>query len=508
MSNSSLGLISLLPPLIAIVLALVTRQIHLSLLAGVCFGAWSLAGWHPIRALGGTADLLVEVFQTRSNTMVIFFCLLVGGLLALVQRSGGVEGFVRLVQDWKFVQTRQGARMLAWVLGLIIFIESSITCLVVGAVNRPLFDRLKLSREELAYICDATSAPVCILIPLNGWGAFVVGLLAAQSVVNPVLLLLKALPLTFYAILAVLLVPIFTYGGDFGPMRRAGRRARETGKVLRNGAVPMVSEEIVGLARKEEVTPKAIYLLFPVSFMIAVIPVGLFLTGAGDPLKGSGSTSVFWAVSSAVLVTSLLLWMRGVMRVAELVEFVLKGSAGLFPVTVLVVLAFALGMRGVMRVAELVEFVLKGSAGLFPVTVLVVLAFALGIVCDKLQTGAYVAGLLSEGLSPGLLPCVTFLVSAFIAFSTGTSWATFAVLVPVTLPAASSLGASLPLTLGALLSGGVFGDHASPLSDTSIISSLSAASDHVDHIHTQLPYAVLGALLAAILYLVLGWILQ
>lgn len=473
MSNSSLGLISLLPPLIAIVLALVTRQIHLSLLAGVCFGAWSLAGWHPIRALGGTADLLVEVFQTRSNTMVIFFCLLVGGLLALVQRSGGVEGFVRLVQDWKFVQTRQGARMLAWVLGLIIFIESSITCLVVGAVNRPLFDRLKLSREELAYICDATSAPVCMLIPLNGWGAFVVGLLAAQSVVNPVLLLLKALPLTFYAILAVLLVPIFTYGGDFGPMRRAGRRARETGKVLRNGAVPMVSEEIVGLARKEEVTPKAIYLLFPVSFMIAVIPVGLFLTGAGDPLKGSGSTSVFWAVSSAVLVTSLLLW-----------------------------------MRGVMRVAELVEFVLKGSAGLFPVTVLVVLAFALGIVCDKLQTGAYVAGLLSEGLSPGLLPCVTFLVSAFIAFSTGTSWATFAVLVPVTLPAASSLGASLPLTLGALLSGGVFGDHASPLSDTSIISSLSAASDHVDHIHTQLPYAVLGALLAAILYLVLGWILQ
>ena len=253
-------------------------------------------------------------------------------------------------------------------------------------------------------------------------------------------------------------------------MARAERRAREKGKVLRDGAVPMVSEELVGLAAKPGLPARALYLVFPILVMVALIPLGLYVTGGGDLLKGSGSTSVFWAVSLAVLLTSIVL---------------LLGR--------------------VFRLAELVELILKGSAGLLPVTILVVLAFAIGILCDRLQTGEYAAGLLSRNLSPALLPGLTFLVSAFISFSTGTSWVTFSILIPVAIPAASSLGVALPLTLGAVLSGGVFGDHASPLSDTTIISSLGAASDHVDHTNTQLPYALLGALLAVVLYFFLGW---
>ena len=466
----SFGFFSLLPPLIAILLALVTRQVHLSLLAGLYVGACVWVNWNPLRALEETGNLLLDVFESRSNTMVVFFCLLVGGLLALGQRSGGVEGFVKWMQKWKFAQTRGGAQMMAWVVGLMIFVESSISCLVVGAISRPLFDGLKLSREKLAYICDTTSAPVCMLIPLNGWGALVVGLLEAQQVLHPVLLLVRALPLTFYAIAAVLAVPILVFLGDFGPMARAERRAREKGKVLRDGAVPMVSEELVGLAAKPGLPARALYLVFPILVMVALIPLGLYVTGGGDLLKGSGSTSVFWAVSLAVLLTSIVL---------------LLGR--------------------VFRLAELVELILKGSAGLLPVTILVVLAFAIGILCDRLQTGEYAAGLLSRNLSPALLPGLTFLVSAFISFSTGTSWVTFSILIPVAIPAASSLGVALPLTLGAVLSGGVFGDHASPLSDTTIISSLGAASDHVDHTNTQLPYALLGALLAVVLYFFLGW---
>lgn len=463
------GFLSILPAVIAIVLALLTRQVHLSLLTGIVFGAWVVAGWNPVRGLAGTGELLVEVFQSRSNTMVLFFCLLVGGLIALAQRSGGVEGFIRLARNWRFAGTRRGAQLLAWLVGLIIFVESSITCLVVGAVSRPLFDRLKISREKLAYICDATSAPVCMLLPLNGWGALVIGLLAAQKVADPVLTLIQALPLTFYALAAVLMVPAVVFWGDFGPMARAEERAWREGKLLRDGAVPMVSEEIASLQPREGIEPRALDLLFPVLVMVAFIPLGLYVTGEGNLLKGSGSTSVFWAVSVALLLSSLLLW-----------------------------------VRGVFRLAELVDLILRGSAGLLSVTILVALAFAIGAVCEQLGTGRYVAGLISEGLSPGLLPALVFLATAGISFSTGTSWGAFAIVIPIAIPAASSLGVSLPLTLGAVLSGGVFGDHASPLSDTTIISSMSAASDHVDHTNTQLPYALLGALVAGVLYLVLG----
>ena len=469
--SSSFGFLSLLPPLMAIFLALLTRQIHLSLFAGIYFGVWVLVGWNPFRALGETGNVLVEVFQSRSNTMVIFFCLLVGGLIALIQRSGGVEGFVLWVERRRFVQSRGGAQLLAWLVGLIIFVESSITCLVVGAVSRPLFDRLKISREKLAYICDATSAPVCMLIPLNGWGAMVIGLLTVQNVANPVSTLLTSLPLMFYSILAVLWVPVVILWRDFGPMARAERRAIVEGKLLADEARPMVSEEIVSLSRKEGVNPSALYLSFPIVVMVAFIPVGLYITGNGNPLNGNGSTAVFWGVSLAILASAVLLLIRKLFTVDEL--------AGL---------------------------VLKGSSGLLPVTILVLLAFGLGIVSERLSAGPYVAGLIAGRLSSSLLPCLVFVAGALISFSTGSSWGTFAVLIPIAIPAASSLGLPLPLALGAVLSGGVFGDHASPLSDTSIISSLSAASDHVDHINTQLPYALIGALISAIFYLLLGWI--
>jgi tetracycline resistance efflux pump len=467
--TSPYGFLAVVPPLVAILLAILTRQVHVSLLAGIYVGALILSGGHPLGGLGRTGDLLVDVFQSRGNTMVLMFCLLVGGLIALIQYSGGVEGFVSWLSRRRFVSTPKGAQLLAWTIGLVIFVESSITCLVVGAVSRPLFDRLRISREKLAYICDATSAPVCMLIPLNGWGALIIGLLAVQNVADPVLVLLKALPLTFYGIVAVLSVPVVILWGDAGPMGKAERRARDEGKVIRDGAQPMISDEIVSLSAKPGLRPRPFDLLFPVAVMVAFIPVGLYITGDGDPLRGSGSTAVFWAVSVAILAfgTALMMTRR-------------------------------------LRLPEVVEVVLKGCAGLLSVTILLLFAFAIGSVAESLGTGSYVAGLFADLLSPASLPLFVFAATGLIAFSTGSSWGAFALMVPVAVPAAQSLEISLPLTLGAVLSGGVFGDHASPLSDTSIISSLAAASDHIDHINTQLPYALVGAAVAALLYLLFG----
>lgn len=469
--SSTYGVLSVVPPVVAIVLALWTRQVHLSLLAGVFVGAWVWTGWNPVLGLRETGSLLVEVFQSRGNTQVLLFCLLVGGLIALIQRSGGVEGFISWVERRRLAYTRTGAQMLAWLIGLVVFVESSITCLVVGAVSRPLFDRLKISREKLAYICDSTSAPVCMLLPFNGWGALIVGLLTVQQVADPVRVLASALPLTFYGLAAVLMVPAVVYLGDFGSMARAERRARVEGKVLADGATPMVSEEIANLNAKAELVHRARYLFFPVLVMVGFIPLGLYVTGQGNLLAGSGSTAVFWAVSAAILLFSLLLLAERALRLGEIVEVVLKGSSGLLPVTALLLFAFALGM-----------------------------------VSDRLMTGHYVAGLMGSGLSPELMPLVVFLVTSAIAFATGSSWGAFAILVPIAVPAAAALNVPLPLALGAVLSGGIFGDHASPLSDTSIISSLAAASDHADHINSQLPYALSGLALAAGAYLLAGWL--
>ena len=260
MNGSPYGWLSILPPLLAIGLAISTRQVVLSLLSGVWIGWVIAADWNFLAGTADTVTCLVNVFGEAWQTRVIIFTLLMGSLLILMQRSGGIDGFINWVSRWKWSQTRRGAQLMAWVVGLGVFIESTITCLVVGTVSRPLFDRLKISREKLAYICDSTSAPVCILLPFNGWGATVLGLLGAQAALGnlgtkgSLLIFIEAVPLNFYAILAVLivLVTILT-GWEIGPMREAERRARVEGKVLRDGATPVVDTEVITIPRKEGV---------------------------------------------------------------------------------------------------------------------------------------------------------------------------------------------------------------------------------------------------------------
>ncbi len=452
----------------------------MSLVAGLWIGTTILAGGHPILGLRELADQLVGVFSDPGNTRVVFFCLLVGGLIALVQVSGGVQGFIAWAQRRGWGTTRRGAELLAWGVGMAIFVESSITSLTVGAVSRPFFDTLRLPREKLAYYCDATSAPVCMSIPLNGWGAYVLGLISAQGITEgAVSLLATSLLFNFFSLGAIVFAFVLAVTGwGFGPMRAAERRAAETGDVVRPGSRPMISEEVADVQPVEHSKHQVRDLFIPIIVMVLMIFVGLFVTGNGNLMEGSGSTSVLWAVGSAVLIAMMLY---------ALPRRRLEGRALLSP-------------------SDSVDWVLKGSAGLVGVTFLIVLAFALGQVSRELDMGTYVVALVGTGGPTWWIAAVMFVIGCFVSFTLGSSWTAFAILVPIALPLAQGLDLSLPLMLGAVLSGGVYGDHASPLSDTSIISSMSAACDHVDHVNTQLPYTLVLAIASFLAFLLAGFV--
>lgn len=462
--------LSIVPPVLAIVLAIGTRQVYVALFLGILSGSLIMVSGHPFAAMSDTLERLVMVFAEADNVRVIFFCSLVGSLMALVERSGGLDGFVDQLLRRNIIRTRRGAQMFALLLGFPLFVESNINALVKGAVARPVCDRWRVSREKLSLLVDTTDAACCMMIPLNGWGALIISLLSAQAVAEPVRVLALAIPLSFYLFLSIgVVMAAVLMGRDWGPMRAAERRAKEQGKPLRDGARPLMAEDVAGISSKPGIPRRARNMVLPMIAMVGMIPVGLYVTGSGRMLSGSGATAVLWGVSAAVL-TSVFL---------------------------------SLGQR-LLSLGEISELILKGIAGLVPLNVMLVLAYAIGGVCRDVGTGTYVAQVFS-GLLPGwLLPAVVFFIACLVSFSTGSSWGTFAIMIPVAVPAAMALHVSLPLAVGAVLSGGVFGDHASILSDTTIVSAMAAVADLVDHFITQLPYTLVAAGLTAGLYLVTG----
>ncbi|MEW6457009.1 MAG: Na+/H+ antiporter NhaC family protein [Acidobacteriota bacterium] len=466
----SFGWLSIIPPLVAIALALITRHIYISLFLGIYSGELIISKGRIFYSFYLTLEEILNVFSKKENVQVIFFCMLVGSLIALAQRSGGIEGLINYVTLKGIIKTKRKAQALAGIIGVLVFIESSITSLIVGSIFRPIFDKLKISREKLAYICDSTSAPVCMMIPLNGWGAFVIGLLLAHNIKDPVHVLIKSLPLNFYSILAILMVFIIAFlNKDFGPMKKAEERVEKEGKIFRDGSNPLIAYDIINLKTKEGVKPNPFNLIIPVFVMISIIPCALYISGNGNIFKGSGSTSVLWSVLISILIASVI--------------YLIKKN---------------------LNIHDLTDLIIKGMSGLLPVTILVVFAYGIGSISRELHTGEFVASQFSRALPPFLLPAILFAATCFIAFATGTSWGSFAIMVPIGISAAINLNLSIPLVLSAILGGGVFGDHASPLSDTTIISAMSSASDLMDHVTTQLPYALFSAGVSLFLYILIG----
>lgn len=467
------GWLSIIPPLLAIILAITTRQVYISLFLGILVGWVILSDWSLFSGLAGSIEALINVFQNPGNTRVVIFCALIGALITLTQRSGGVKGFTEWIQGKNLARTPRGAASLAGITGFVIFIESSICCLIAGSISRPLFERLRISREKLAYILDSTSAPNCILIPLNAWGAFVIGLLESEGVEGSINVFVRSIPFNFYAIFAILMVVfiIITFK-DFGPMKKAEERARKTGKTIADGATPMVSEEITSTEAKKNIPFRAYNMILPVFAMIVMVPVGLYITGDGSITAGTGSIAVLWAVLTAIVI------------------------AGVLPI-----------LQGILNFKEVFDLSLKGIGGLIPLAIVMVLAFAIGDTTRELGTGVFIASVADDFLHPYFIAAIIFFISAFIAFSTGTSWGVFAIMIPIAVPTALAMDVNLPLCLAAVLGGGVFGDHVSPISDTTLVSSMAAASDHIDHVRTQLPYAMIAAAGAIVFYVLFGIIM-
>ena len=462
---------SILPPLLAIGLAITTRQVFLSLAGGLWLGWSILNNWNFGSGLMRTVESTAEVLGDTGNAMVIMFTLVMGALIATISASGGVTGFVTALERRKWVTGGRGAQLLAWVLGVVIFIESNLTVLVAGSVSRPLFDRYRNSREKLAYLIDSTSAPICILIPLNAWGAYNLRLLSESGVPegDTLGIFVRSIMFNFYAFAAVLLaLAVILFKLDWGPMKKAEARAAK-GEVLWPDSTPMMDEGVLEPKEEPPIAARAANMIVPIVVLVAMMPVVLWLTRTETSPFGNGSMAVLCASLAGLAAAWILMLFQKAYKIDDLVRIALRGAGGLVPLAVILILALALG--GVTR---------------------------------ELGTGIYVAGIAQDVLSPAVFLPLVFVVSSVIAFSIGSSWGTFAIMIPIVVPAAAALGLDLSPFLAAALAGGIFGDHCSPISDTTIISSMAAATDHVDHVRTQLPYALVGGAVATVCYAVVG----
>jgi Na+/H+ antiporter NhaC len=465
---------SVVPPVLAIALAIWTKQVILALFAGIWIGYTLLNGLNPLVGVTEALEGLINVFGDAGDTRVLIFALLIGSLIATIEHSGGVRGFVHFLETRRWVHNRLRARLLAWVVGVIIFIESNITILVAGAVSRPLFDRYRISREKLAYLIDSTSAPVCAMIPLNAWGAVIISLVASTGVENPLEIVVASIPYDLYAIIAVLFAGLVAWKNiDIGPMKAAEARTAR-GQLLWPGSVPIVdvSAEQPRAEEPPEQIPSAAFMLLPILAMILMMPLGLFVTGDGNLIEGSGSVSILWSVSFALLIAWIMI---------------------------------LLSRRS--SINELMRVFMQGAASLLPISAILLLALALGDVARLLGTGDYVANLLGENIPVVLLAPLVFLTAAFISFAIGSSWGTFAVMIPIAVPIAVNLDLHVPMFLGAAVAGSIFGDHCSPISDTTVVASMASATDHIEHVRTQLPYALIAGGITTAGFLLLSLVL-
>ena len=437
-------------------MALLTKRVFISLLAGIVVGELIINHYVIADTLHALLDLTILLFTTPWILKTFGFMLLMGSVMFLMERSGGINGFVYMLSHrLSLVKSDRAALLLVYIIGIVIFIETSITVLIAGAVGRPLCDAHGISRAKLAYVCDSTSAPVGSILMFNGYGALMLGLITAQMGLGfmngeSVSWLMQALMYNFYAILALVLTFfVIWFRLDIGAMKHALVK-HERSEIKEGG--------------------NAMFMIAPILLMVGGVFLFLYITGEGNILKGSGSSSIFYT-----MVLTLLL------------------MGGYFIV------------KGVMSFKVVAEDTWKGMRSMLAITSILLFAFGIGQVTSDMKTGVYLASYVNAVLSPAWLAAAVFLLAAIMSFSTGTSWGTFSIMVPIAIPLAVAMDADIALVLGAVISGGVFGDHCSPISDTTIVSSMATGCDHVEHVKTQLPYALFSGLLAFLLFALVGY---
>ncbi|HEU4464418.1 MAG TPA: Na+/H+ antiporter NhaC family protein [Gemmatimonadota bacterium] len=480
------GWLALLPPLIAILLALVFREVVISLLAGVWLGALFLYDWNPLTALWRTLDTyIVGAIVDPGHAMILVFSFLLGGMVGIISRNGGTYGVVDKITKHAVGPIR--GQLAAYVMGLVIFFDDYSNTLIVGPTMRPLTDRLRISREKLAYIVDSTAAPVASIALISGWIGMEVGLIddALQSMnmpYEPYVVFVQSIPYRFYPVLALIFVlMVILTDRDFGPMLKAELRARREGKVIRDGARP-ASDFDAEILNPIEGKPRRWYnAIVPIAVMTLVTVVGMYTTGR-DAVISSGDTD---------------LGLSNIFGNGDSYLSLIWGSFSACAVALLMTL-----VQRILTLREAMEAWVAGLKAMLFAFVILVLAWALGQITIDVHTASYLIHLLTGNLDPRLLPVLVFILCALISFSTGTSWGTMAIMMPVVVPLAVALSGeagyaesdTYTILLGAVssvLAGSVWGDHCSPISDTTILSSMASSCDHIDHVRTQMPYALL-----------------
>ena len=472
---------SILPPLTAILVALLIRSVLPALVLGLWLGAWALNGLTISGFFAGFLDgfdvYLTNAVADRDHVSIMLFTFMIAGMVGIISRNGGMRGIVELII--RGANTPKRGQVSVWTLGLLIFFDDYSNTLVVGNTSRSVTDRLKISREKLAYIVDSTAAPVATVALVTTWIGYQVGLIGDAMTripdldLSPYGVFLNSILYSFYPFLAIFFVIlVITTGRDFGPMLKAERRARETGQVVPDSSSTLGADDEAALAMKEGLPPRAMNAIIPVIAMTLAIMGGLCVTSEGETVSDIvGSANSYQALMWASIIS------------------------------VLVAVVMTLSQR-LLSLDEVVDAWVSGARFTFLAMIILVLSWAMAEISSELHTADFLIASLGDRLPMGVLPTLVFVLAAFTAFSTGSSWGAMGILLPLVLPLSwAVLGAHggadqeylyiLYASVSCVLAGAVWGDHCSPISDTTVMSSLSAGCDHIEHVRTQMPYALL-----------------
>ena len=467
---------SLVPPIVAIALALITKEVYSSLFVGILIGGLLYAGGNPEgTVLHVFSDGIVSVLSNSYNVGILIFLVILGSIVAMMNKAGGSAAFGRWASSK--IKTPAGAQLATIALGVLIFIDDYFNCLTVGSVMRPVTDKQNVSRAKLAYLIDATAAPVCIIAPISSWAAAVAGFVEGEDGFS---LFIRAIPYNYYALLTiVMMVGMVLMHEEYGPMALHEANARK-GDLFTTGNHPYeaMDEEVAAAGDNGHVMD----LVIPIFSLIICCVIGMIYTGGF--FEGTDFVTSFSQSDASV-------------------GLALGGFFGLVITVVLYMI------RRVMKFRDLMACLPEGFKAMVPAILILTFAWSLKAMTDSLGAKEYVAALVkaSAGTFVSLLPAIIFLVGCFLAFATGTSWGTFGILIPIVVDAFSATDPQLMIiAISACMAGAVCGDHCSPISDTTIMASAGAQCEHVNHVSTQLPYAITAAAVSCVSYIVAGYV--
>ncbi len=489
------GILTIIPPILAIILAMIFKEVVTALFLGVFAGALLLNNFNILKSFFNVIDkYIINAIADHDRASIVIFTLLLGGMVGVITKTGGFKGIVDALSNK--VNSAKSTQMYTWLMGIFIFFDDYTNTLIVGNTMRPLTDKWKISREKLSYIVDSTAAPMVSIALISTWIGFEISLinqsLEAYNVdFDAYSLLLSSIPLRYYSILSLFFVfLIFTTKKDFGPMLKAERRAKK-GLLLSEKAIPLSDFESSGLAPSKFVTPKWYSGIIPIITVILVTFIGLYYSGkialgaANNPLAQKSFFGIFFS-------GSVLKDLGAIVSSADSFRVLLWASL----MGVLSAMTIAI-IRKILKLREAIGSMVQGMKSMMMAILILIMAWSLGVVLVELKTADYLVSLLSSNLDYHLFPAIVFIFSAAISFSTGTSWGTISIMYPLVIPITIGLLANSPdlkhflvLTISSVLAGSVFGDHCSPISDTTIMSSMASSCDHIDHVKTQIPYSL------------------